>query len=91
MQVLRARLFDLERARIDNARAADRKSQVGSGDRSERIRTYNYPQGRLTDHRIGLSLSLPTVVDGDLDDLINALQNFDYEARIENLLKKQKV
>jgi peptide chain release factor 1 len=89
MAVMRSRLLQ---AKIDeeNAKyAAERKGQIGTGDRSERIRTYNYPQGRLTDHRIGLNLSLPTVIDGDLNDLIDALQNYDYEARIQNLLEKQ--
>ncbi|NAZ35416.1 peptide chain release factor 1 [Rubellimicrobium sp. CFH 75288] len=74
MQVLRARLFEMERARAEGARAADRRAQVGSGDRSERIRTYNVPQGRLTDHRIGLTLyRLGEVLDGDLDEVIDAL------------------
>ncbi|NPD20830.1 peptide chain release factor 1 [Alterinioella nitratireducens] len=74
MNVLRARLFDLERQRMDDARAASRKSQVGSGDRSERIRTYNFPQGRLTDHRINLTLyKLDQVMAGDLDEIIDAL------------------
>jgi peptide chain release factor 1 len=75
MQVLRARLFDMERQRIDSARAADRKDQVGSGDRSARIRTYNYPQGRVTDHRINLTLyNLPQVMEGAaLDDVIDPL------------------
>lgn len=91
LTVMRSRLLKAKEDEEHAKYAAERKGQIGTGDRSERIRTYNYPQGRLTDHRIGLSLSLPTVVDGDLDDLIDALQNFDYEARIENLLKKQKV
>jgi peptide chain release factor 1 len=74
MQVLRARLYDLERSRTDAARAADRKAQVGSGDRSERIRTYNFPQGRMTDHRIGLTLyKLDQILQGDLDEIVNAL------------------
>ncbi len=74
MAVLRARLFDLERTRVADARSADRRAQVGTGDRSERIRTYNFPQGRMTDHRINLTLySLDRVIDGDLDDLIDAL------------------
>ncbi|MEK6215829.1 MAG: peptide chain release factor 1 [Boseongicola sp.] len=74
MQVLRAKLYDLERQRVDNERAADRKSQIGSGDRSERIRTYNFPQGRMTDHRIGLTLyRLADIVAGDLDEVIDAL------------------
>ncbi len=75
MQVLKTRLFDLERQRVDNERSADRKSQVGSGDRSERIRTYNFPQGRMTDHRINLTLySLGQVMQGDLEEVISALQ-----------------
>ncbi|MGR3453556.1 peptide chain release factor 1 [Pseudooceanicola sp.] len=74
MQVLRNRLFDMERQRAADARAADRKSQVGSGDRSERIRTYNFPQGRMTDHRINLTLyKLDHVMQGDLDEVIDAL------------------
>lgn len=74
MQVLRARLFDLERSKADAERSADRKAQVGSGDRSERIRTYNFPQGRMTDHRIGLTLyRLEAILGGDLDEIIDAL------------------
>ena len=74
MQVLRSRLYALERARVDDARAAERKAQVGSGDRSERIRTYNFPQGRMTDHRINLTLyALDRVMQGDLGEVIEAL------------------
>jgi peptide chain release factor 1 len=75
MSLLRSRLYDMERTRKDAARAADRKSQVGSGDRSERIRTYNFPQGRVTDHRINLTLyKLEEVMAGNaLDELIDAL------------------
>lgn len=74
MQVLKSRLYDLERQKLDDARAADRKAKVGSGDRSERIRTYNFPQGRLTDHRINLTLySLERIVMGDLDPVIDPL------------------
>ena len=74
MQVLKTRLFDLERQRVDDERSADRKSQVGSGDRSERIRTYNFPQGRMSDHRINLTLyKLDQVMQGDLDEMIDAL------------------
>lgn len=74
MQVLRARLFDKQRQEADAERAGARKAQVGSGDRSERIRTYNFPQGRLTDHRIGLTLyKLDQVMQGDLDEIIDAL------------------
>ena len=74
MQILRARLYDLERQKADSERSASRKSQVGSGGRSERIRTYNFPQGRVTDHRINLTLyKLDRVMEGELDELIDAL------------------
>ena len=74
MQVLKTRLYDLERARVDGERSANRKSQVGSGDRSERIRTYNFPQGRMTDHRIALTLyRLDQILQGDLNEIIDAL------------------
>jgi len=74
MQVLKTRLYDLERQKAHDERSADRKAQVGSGDRSERIRTYNFPQGRMTDHRINLTLySLGQVMQGDLDEIIDAL------------------
>ncbi|WP_417472304.1 peptide chain release factor 1 [Leisingera sp.] len=82
MQVLKARLYDAERQRIDSERSADRASQVGSGDRSERIRTYNFPQGRMTDHRINLTLyKLEQVMGGDLDEVIDAL-TADNQARL---------
>ncbi len=74
MQILRARLFDLERSKADQERSESRRSQVGSGDRSERIRTYNFPQGRVTDHRINLTLyKLDRVMLGELDEIIDAL------------------
>jgi peptide chain release factor 1 len=75
MNVLRARLFDLERQKRDAERAAERRGQVGSGDRSERIRTYNFPQGRVSDHRINLTLyKLPQVMEGEaLGEIIDAL------------------
>ncbi len=74
MEVLRTRLYDLERDKLHAQRAGERKSMVGSGDRSERIRTYNFPQGRVTDHRINLTLHrLPEILEGDLDELVGAL------------------
>jgi peptide chain release factor 1 len=83
MEVLRARLYDRERRAAAEARAAARKGQVGSGDRSERIRTYNFPQGRVTDHRIGLTLyRLGEVLEGDLDEIIDALVAADQAARL---------
>ncbi len=83
MAVLRARLAEAERERAAGERAAARKSQVGTGDRSERIRTYNFPQGRVTDHRINLTLyALPQVMDGDLAPVIDALAAHDQAARL---------
>ena len=74
MQILRARLYDMQRSKADEERSESRKLQVGSGDRSERIRTYNFPQGRLTDHRINLTLyKLDRVMMGELDEVISAL------------------
>ncbi len=74
MQVLKARLYDMERQKAEEERSADRKSQVGSGDRSERIRTYNFPQGRVTDHRINLTLyKLDKMLVGEIDEMIDAL------------------
>jgi len=84
MKILRARLYDAERARQDAERAASRKGQVGSGDRSERIRTYNFPQGRVTDHRINLTLyKLERIIAGEaVDELIDALITEDRAARL---------
>ena len=80
MKVLRARLFELERDKADRERADARRAQVGSGDRSERIRTYNYPQGRVTDHRINLTLyKLAEVLEGDLDQVVGPLVS-EYQA-----------
>jgi len=80
MQVLRSRLYDMERQRADSERSADRRNQVGSGDRSERIRTYNFPQGRLTDHRINLTIyKLDRVMEGEIDEIVDALLA-DYQA-----------
>ena len=87
LKVLQARLYDQQREALDTARADARKSQVGSGDRSERIRTYNFPQGRVTDHRINLTLyNLARVIAGDeLDDVINPLIAEDQAARLSAL------
>jgi peptide chain release factor 1 len=87
MKVLQARLYELQREQLDTARAESRKSQVGSGDRSERIRTYNFPQGRVTDHRINLTVyNLPKVLEGEaLDDVIEPLIAEDQAARLAAL------
>ena len=87
MKVLQARLYDMKREALDAARADSRRSQVGSGDRSERIRTYNFPQGRVTDHRINLTLyNLAKVLEGEaLDDIINPLIAEDQAARLASL------
>ncbi|MDX9720080.1 MAG: peptide chain release factor 1 [Myxococcota bacterium] len=86
MTVLRSRLLELENSRQDNARASDRRNMVGSGDRSERIRTYNFPQNRITDHRIGLTLySLDrTMATGELDELISSLRTNEQQERMRN-------
>ena len=85
MKVLRSRLYELEREKQESAEAAARRSQVGSGDRSERIRTYNVPQGRVTDHRIGLTLyKIESIMDGSLDELIDALVTADQAEKLKN-------
>ena len=85
MRILASKLYEEERSRRDAATAAERKSQVGSGDRSERIRTYNFPQGRVTDHRIGLTLyKIDAIMDGDLDELIDALVTADQAEKLKN-------
>ncbi len=87
MKVLKAKLYDVKRESLDAQRSQSRKSQVGSGDRSERIRTYNFPQGRVTDHRINLTLyNLPRVIEGEaLDDIIGPLIAEDQAARLASL------
>lgn len=84
MKVLRSRLYEMEREKQESAEAAARRSQVGSGDRSERIRTYNFPQGRVTDHRIGLTLyKIDAIMDGALDELIDALVTADQAEKLK--------
>jgi peptide chain release factor 1 len=84
MRVLRARLYDLQQQQIESKQAAARRSQVGTGDRSEKIRTYNYPQNRLTDHRINLTLyKLDRVMEGALDEIFDALYEHDVELKIK--------
>ncbi len=87
MKILRARLFDMEREKINSERSENRKSQVGSGDRSERIRTYNFPQGRVTDHRIGLTLhKLDAILAGDgLSEMVEALITEDQAAKLSEM------
>jgi peptide chain release factor 1 len=83
MKILRARLYEQQRAALHAARSADRKSQVGTGDRSERIRTYNFPQGRVSDHRINLTLyKIDRVMQGELDEFVDALTAEDQAARL---------
>lgn len=86
MTMLRAKLYDHQRQELDRERSASRKGQVGSGDRSERIRTYNFPQGRVTDHRINLTLhKLDRVIEGEMEELIDALSAEDQAARLAEL------
>ncbi len=85
-RIMTARLFDHHQQAVDKERSAARKSMIGSGDRSQRVRTYNYPQNRVSDHRINLDLyALEKVLQGELDPLIEALQTYDKEQRLENL------
>ena len=85
MKVLRSRLLEMEREKQQSARAGERKAQVGTGDRSERIRTYNYPQGRVTDHRIGLTLyKIDAILNGSLDELIDALITADTAEKLKS-------
>ena len=85
MQVLKARLYDHYRSLQESEYAQNRRMQVGTGDRSERIRTYNYPQGRVTDHRIGMTLySLDAFLDGDIGEMIEALREADMAERLKS-------
>jgi len=84
MKVLRSRLYEAELQKQQEAIAADRKSQVGTGDRSERIRTYNFPQGRVSDHRIGLTLyKIEAIMNGDIDEIIDALITTDQSEKLK--------
>ncbi|MBI3819920.1 MAG: peptide chain release factor 1 [Planctomycetes bacterium] len=86
LRILRARLFEHRQQELDKKRSEERKSQIGSGDRSERIRTYNFPQSRMTDHRIGLTLyNLPQLMQGHIGEVINALRAADREERLKRL------
>lgn len=86
MKVLASRLYDLYRSQADSEYAANRRAQVGTGERNERIRTYNFPQGRVTDHRIGLTLyKIDAIVDGDLDEIIDALTVEDQAQKLKAL------
>ncbi|MEG0578796.1 MAG: peptide chain release factor-like protein, partial [Niameybacter sp.] len=84
LKVLRARLYDMEQARQHAEMAAEKKSQVGTGDRSERIRTYNFPQGRVTDHRVGLTLHrLDSILDGDIEEIVDTLTTVDQTEKLK--------
>ena len=85
LEILKAKLYDLELQKQTQEITDLRRSQVGTGDRSERIRTYNFPQGRLTDHRINHNLNVWTVIEGDLDELINLLTEYDQKLKLEKL------
>ncbi|MBQ5748854.1 MAG: PCRF domain-containing protein, partial [Oscillospiraceae bacterium] len=85
MQMLASKLYEIERERIESEHTSERKSQVGTGMRNERIRTYNFPQGRVTDHRIGLTLyKIDAVMDGALDEIIDALVTADQAEKLQN-------
>ncbi len=89
MQILKAKLYDMEVQKQMQEITDLRRSQVGTGDRSERIRTYNFPQGRLTDHRIGQNLNVWTVIDGDLDELLKLLIEYDQKLKLEKLAQTE--
>ena len=89
LKVLRSRLLEMKQQEERDKYAANRREQIGSGDRSERIRTYNYPQSRITDHRIGMTIhSLPQFMDGEISDMIHALEEADYVQKIQALTEK---
>jgi len=89
LKVLRSRLLEMKQQEERDKYAANRREQIGSGDRSERIRTYNYPQSRITDHRIGMTIhSLPQFMDGEISDMIQALEEADYVQKIQALTEK---
>lgn len=89
LKVLKARILEAEKDKQHQKMASDRKSQIGSGDRSEKIRTYNFPQNRVTDHRIGLTLyNLENIMSGEVDDIFDALINYESELKIKNILEK---
>ena len=84
LKILRSRVYEQKQREADEKLASQRRSQVGTGDRSERIRTYNYPQSRVTDHRIGLTLyKLDAILDGDLDELIDALRTAEQTEKLQ--------
>ena len=86
MKVLRSRLYEMEQAKQAAATAAERRSQVGSGDRSERIRTYNFNEGRVTDHRLGKTIyTIDAFVDGDMDEILDALIFEDQQRQLQTL------
>ena len=85
MNILKSKLYDYYQSQADAEYAATRRSQVGTGDRSERIRTYNFPQGRVTDHRIGLTLySIDTFMNGDISEMVEALRLADQTAKLQS-------
>ena len=91
IKVLRARLYDLEQSKAHDAEAELRKSQIGTGDRVEKIRTYNFPQGRVTDHRIKLTLHrLDDILNGDLDEIIDSLTAADQAAKLSKLQEMER-
>ena len=90
MKILRSKLYEAKQQEQDAKVAAERRSQVGTGDRSERIRTYNFPQGRMTDHRIGLTIyRLDDLVNGNIDEVIDALITADRAAKLQNTIDSQ--